>query len=53
MKAKGIIKRYNETVHHDVTQEAWCNYCNLETSYDLYARGMAKAGIAEYNTSYD
>ena len=53
MIAKGILKISSGTVSHDVTREAWCTYSNLEASYSLHASEMVKAGIDEYNTSYD
>ena len=53
MIEKGIFKSSSGTVPHYVSREARCNSSNLEVSYSLHARELAKDGIAEYSTSYD
>ena len=53
MTAMGVLRSYSGTVPRDVTQEAWSTSSNPEASYSLHASDLMKAGIAEYNTSYD
>ena len=53
MIAKEILKISSGIIPHDVTQEAWCTSSNLEASYSLHDSEIVKAGIDEYNTSYD
>ena len=53
MTAMGVLRSYSGTVPRDVTQEAWPTSSNLEVSYSLHVSDLIKAGIAEYNTSYD
>ena len=53
MIAKSIIKKSSGTTTYDVTQETRCTSYNLEAYYNLHVSEMAKAGIYEYNNSYD
>ena len=53
MIAMVVLKNSSWTVTHDVTQEVWCTSSSMEGSHILHTSDLVKAGIAEYNTSYD
>ena len=51
--SKGILKNSSGTIPYDVTREACCTSSKLEAYYILHGSDLVKAGISEYNTSYD